>query len=157
MAKLKTTIVFGSGARIGPGTIALLKGIRDTRSISAAARSRAWITSAWTPLESVNQAFNESVVVASPGGTRGDGAPLPPFGLELLERYRRIEQRATAAAAEDSQGANAHIGQIALDGLLRTIRRDDDVLKSPAFRNRHDCDISDVMKLRLLAHSLAGC
>ena len=39
MAKLKTTIVFDSGARIGPGKIALLESIRDTGSISAAARS----------------------------------------------------------------------------------------------------------------------
>lgn len=38
MARLKLSIVLGSGARFGPGKAALLESIRDTGSISAAAR-----------------------------------------------------------------------------------------------------------------------
>jgi len=51
MARLKVSIVFESGARIGPGKAALLESIRDTGSISAAARDmgmsykRAWLCS----------------------------------------------------------------------------------------------------------------
>ena len=102
MAKLKTTIVFDSGARIGPGKIALLESIRDSGSISAAARSMGMdYKRAWTLLESINQAFDEAVVIASPGGTRGGGAQLTSFAMELLERYRRIEQQAADLAAED--------------------------------------------------------
>jgi molybdate transport system regulatory protein len=102
MAKLKTTIVFDSGARIGPGKIALLESVRDTGSISAAARSMGMdYKRAWTLLESINQAFDEAAVVAAPGGARGGGAQLTPFAMELLERFRRIEQQAADLAAED--------------------------------------------------------
>ncbi|MGK7871710.1 hypothetical protein ACFHPP_31215, partial [Falsiroseomonas sp. E2-1-a20] len=38
MSVLRTSIVLASGPRIGPGKVALLKSIRDTGSISAAAR-----------------------------------------------------------------------------------------------------------------------
>jgi molybdate transport system regulatory protein len=38
MARLRVSIVFESGARIGPGKAKLLESIRDTGSISAAAR-----------------------------------------------------------------------------------------------------------------------
>jgi molybdate transport system regulatory protein len=38
MARLKLSIVLASGARFGPGKAALLESIRDTGSISAAAR-----------------------------------------------------------------------------------------------------------------------
>jgi len=49
MARLRVSIVFDSGARIGPGKAKLLESIRDTGSISAAAREmgmsykRAWL------------------------------------------------------------------------------------------------------------------
>jgi len=38
MARIRISIVFESGARIGPGKVKLLESIRDTGSISAAAR-----------------------------------------------------------------------------------------------------------------------
>jgi hypothetical protein len=49
MAHLRVSIVFQSGARIGPGKARLLESIRNTGSISAAAREmgmsykRAWV------------------------------------------------------------------------------------------------------------------
>ena len=49
----------------------------------------------------MNQAFTESVVAAAPGGIGGGGASLTPFGAEVLERYRRISERAAATAADD--------------------------------------------------------
>jgi len=102
MVRLKTTIVFDSGSRIGPGKIALLESVRDTGSISAAARSMGMdYKRAWTLLDSINQAFDQAVVVAAPGGPRGGGAQLTPFALELLECYRRIEQQAADMAADD--------------------------------------------------------
>lgn len=102
MATLKISIVFASGARIGPGKAALLESIRDTGSISAAARDMGMdYKRAWLLLNSISQAFVEPVVSAAPGGTRGGGAQLTPFGVELLERYRRLEQGAAALAMED--------------------------------------------------------
>ena len=38
MARVRVSVVFESGARIGPGKVKLLESIRDTGSISAAAR-----------------------------------------------------------------------------------------------------------------------
>ena len=102
MARLKISIVFESGARIGPGKAALLESIRDTGSISAAARDMGMsYKRAWVLLDSMNQAFTEAVVRAAPGGARGGGALLTPFGAEVLERYKRIDDRAAATAADD--------------------------------------------------------
>jgi molybdate transport system regulatory protein len=102
MAKVRISIVFESGARIGPGKAALLESIRDTGSISAAARDMGMsYKRAWVLLDSMNQAFTEPVTTAAPGGAGGGGAVLTPFGAEVLERYRRIDEQATAIAADD--------------------------------------------------------
>ena len=102
MARIRVSIVFESGARIGPGKAALLESIRDTGSISAAARDMGMsYKRAWVLLDSINQAFTEPVVNAAPGGPGGGGAILTPFGAEVLERYRRIHERAAAVAADD--------------------------------------------------------
>ena len=61
MARLKLSIVFGSGARIGPGKAKLLESIRDTGSISAAARDMGMsYKRAWLLLDSINQAFDDT-------------------------------------------------------------------------------------------------
>jgi molybdate transport system regulatory protein len=102
MTRLKVSIVFDSGARIGPGKAALLAGIRDTGSISAAAREMGMsYKRAWLLLDSMNQAFAEPVVTAAPGGAGGGGAILTPFGADVLERYRRVYETAAAAAIDD--------------------------------------------------------
>lgn len=102
MARIRVSIVFESGARIGPGKAALLESIRDTGSISAAARDMGMsYKRAWLLLDSINQAFTEPVVTAASGGTGGGGATLTPFGAEVLERYRRIYKRAAAETADD--------------------------------------------------------
>jgi molybdate transport system regulatory protein len=102
MARVNISIVFQSGARIGPGKVALLESIRDTGSISAAAREMGMsYKRAWMLLDSMNQAFTEPVVIAAPGGPGGGGASLTAFGLEVLGRYRSIHERVTKLAAND--------------------------------------------------------
>jgi molybdate transport system regulatory protein len=102
MARVRISIVFDSGARIGPGKAALLQSIRETGSISAAARDMGMsYKRAWVLLDSINQAFTEPVVKAAPGGVGGGGAFLTSFGAEVLERYRRIHERAEKIAADD--------------------------------------------------------
>ena len=102
MAKLRVSIVFESGARIGPGKARLLQSIHDTGSISAAAREMGMsYKRAWLLLDSINQAFTEPVVSAAPGGAGGGGARLTAFGAEVLECYRRIDERAAAVAVDD--------------------------------------------------------
>jgi len=102
MATLKISIVFASGARVGPGKAALLESIRDTGSISAAARSMGMdYKRAWLLLDSMNQAFTSPVALTKPGGPSGGGAQLTPLGTELLERFRRLEAAAVALATPD--------------------------------------------------------
>src|SRR5215470_11995117 len=101
MARLRVSIVFESGARICPGKVKLFGSIRDTGSISAAARDMGMsYKRAWLVLDSISQAFTEPVVTAAPGGS-GGGATLTPFGAEVLKRYRRLHDRAAAMAAGD--------------------------------------------------------
>jgi molybdate transport system regulatory protein len=102
MARLRVSIVFESGARIGPGKARLLESIRNTGSISAAARDMGMsYKRVWLLLDSMNQAFTEPVVTAAPGGTGGGGATLTPFGEDVLERYRSVHERAGAMAVDD--------------------------------------------------------
>lgn len=102
MARLKLTIVLASGARIGPGKVKLLESIRDSGSISAAARGMDMsYKRAWMLLDSINQAFETPAVAAVSGGRRGGGAQLTEFGLELLERYRRMDARLADEFAEN--------------------------------------------------------
>ena len=94
--------MFESGARIGHGKARLLGSIRDTGSISAAARDMGMsYKRAWVLLDSINQAFTEPVVSAAPGGAGGGGAKLTPFGEEVLKRYRKIAERAAGFAIDD--------------------------------------------------------
>ena len=102
MATLKVSVIFPSGARLGPGKARLLQSIRDTGSISAAARGMGMsYKQAWLLLDSLNQSFGEPLVAASAGGRRGGGAALTGFGAEVLERYMRIVRAAEGAAADD--------------------------------------------------------
>ena len=102
MARVRVSIVFESGARIGTGKAKLLESIRDNGSISAAARDMGMsYKRAWVLLDSINRAFTDPVVTAAPGGAGGGGASLTPFGAEVLERYNRILDRAATNAVDD--------------------------------------------------------
>lgn len=68
MATLKISVLLASGARVGSGKTMPLESIRDTGSISGAARSMGMdCRRAWLLLDSMNQAF-DTPVVAMPGG-----------------------------------------------------------------------------------------
>src|SRR5947209_17483364 len=102
MARIKVSIVFESGARIGPGKAALLESIRNTGSISAAARDMGMpYKRAWMLLDSMNRAFREPVVEAVTGGSGGGRAMLTPFGADVLDGYRRMLAAAEAATSDD--------------------------------------------------------
>jgi molybdate transport system regulatory protein len=85
---------------------------------------------AWLLLDSMSQGFTEPVVTAAPGGAGGGGALLTPFGAEVLERYRRIHERAAATAADDIAALARHARPDAarrsefLSGNARAYRRD---------------------------------
>jgi molybdate transport system regulatory protein len=100
MARLTLRVDLGFDRAIGPGKIRLLEAVRDTGSISEAARSLEMsYRRAWLLVADVNQYFRQPVVMAQPGGRRGGGAALTAFGLKLVEQYRTIEREAHAATA----------------------------------------------------------
>jgi molybdate transport system regulatory protein len=97
--RLRVRILYGAGS-VGPGKIRLLEMIRDTGSISAAARSLDMtFRRGWQLVETMNQLFREPVVKASVGGKAGGGASLTPFGEELIGHFREMEAAAKSAAA----------------------------------------------------------
>ncbi len=98
-ARLTIRIDFAGGRRVGPGKVRLLELIDQTGSISAAGRAMAMsYRRAWLLVESLNTSFRAPVVDTRSGGRQGGGAELTPFGRELVERYRAIEQTAVGAA-----------------------------------------------------------
>lgn len=102
MGHLRLTLVLNSGARIGPGKAALLESVHSTGSISAAARSMGMdYKRAWLLIDSLNCAFLTPAVERATGGPGGGGATLTPLGVDLLERYRRLEAAAGKLAKAD--------------------------------------------------------
>ena len=109
MARIKLSVILDSGARIGPGKIALLESVRDTGSISAASRAMNMdYKRAWTLIDSLNRAFDQPLVERSTGGAGGGGASLTAFGAHVMERYRRIEQTAAKLGSADLRFMERH-------------------------------------------------
>jgi len=101
MGKVRLTVRvdFGADHALGPGKIRLLEAIGKTGSISRAGRVLGMsYRRAWLLIDDMNRAFRAPVVATQPGGVRGGGAELTPFGRALIENYRAVEARATAAA-----------------------------------------------------------
>lgn len=102
MAELRLRIDLAGGGAIGPGKIALLEAVEETGSIAGAARRLDMsYRRAWLLVDGLNRLFDETVVERRPGGKAGGGASLTPFGRALVDRFRRIETQAQAAAADD--------------------------------------------------------
>jgi molybdate transport system regulatory protein len=97
--RLTVRVDFGSDRALGPGKIRLLEAIQRTGSISQAGRSLDMsYRRAWLLVDDLNRCFREPVVTKKSGGSQGGGAALTAFGRDLIEKYRAIETRATAAA-----------------------------------------------------------
>ena len=96
--RLTIRIDFGAKRSVGPGKIRLLEAIEKTGSISKAGQSLGMsYRRAWLLVDDLNHCFREPVVTTKPGGARGGGATLTPFGIVLIRNYRAIEKRAAGA------------------------------------------------------------
>lgn len=104
LATVRLTLRLDLGGRrmLGHGKVRLLEGIAAEGSIAAAGRAMGMsYRRAWRLVETLNADFGAPLVTARPGGRRGGGAALTPLGTEVVARYRAIEARAAAAAADD--------------------------------------------------------
>lgn len=97
-------IRIGEG-RFGPGKADLLTHIRDSGSISEAARRMNMsYRRAWTLLEAINALAGTQVVETERGGARGGGSRLTARGAALLAAYETLRARLTEAAAPTLAG-----------------------------------------------------
>lgn len=100
--RIRLHIHVGEQHSLGPGKAALLEAIRETGSISAAARSLGMAyRHAWELVDDLNAGFEPGVVETVAGGKAGGGARLTDFGAELLARFRRMEATTEAAIAPE--------------------------------------------------------
>lgn len=87
---------------LGAGKAALLQGIAETGSISAASRAMDMsYKRAWYLIDTLNGSFAEPLVVSVKGGRTGGGASLTETGRTVLALYRRLENTVRTAAADD--------------------------------------------------------
>ncbi|MFQ3787980.1 winged helix-turn-helix domain-containing protein [Halomonas sp. A29] len=97
-------IQLGPAIAIGPGKAQLLEAIAATGSISAAARAMGMsYRRAWLLVDTMNQCFKAPLVATATGGKRGGGAQITPLGVEVLERYQRMQHIASEAVAEEME------------------------------------------------------
>lgn len=99
---LTLRIVGGGDPAMGPGKAELISRIATTGSISAAAREMGMsYRRAWLLVEAINASFKQPVVITATGGKRGGGATVTGFGRELVAQFRAMEEKASAAIADD--------------------------------------------------------
>jgi len=92
---LRLRIVLRKGVAFGPGKADLLQAIRDAGSIAAAGRSLGMSYSrAWQLVDAMNHEVRGPLVTPAKGGAVRGGASLTELGIEVLARYRALEQAA---------------------------------------------------------------
>ncbi|HUB14131.1 MAG TPA: LysR family transcriptional regulator [Acetobacteraceae bacterium] len=109
--RLSIRLDLASGARIGPGKVAVLEEIGRSGSISAAGRAlRMSYRRTWELVEDLNQSLGTPVVETAAGGSGGGGAVLTAAGKAVIERYRAIEMDTALAARKHLQAINRACG-----------------------------------------------
>lgn len=97
--RLSIRLDLASGARIGPGKVAVLEEIARSGSISAAGRAlHMSYRRTWELVEDLNRTLGTPVVETAAGGSGGGGAVLTRAGKAIVERYRAIEMDTALAA-----------------------------------------------------------
>jgi molybdate transport system regulatory protein len=97
--RLSIRLDLASGARIGPGKVAVLEEIARSGSISAAGRAlHISYRRTWELVEDLNASLGAPVVETAAGGSGGGGANLTELGQAVISRYRAIEEDCAAAA-----------------------------------------------------------
>jgi molybdate transport system regulatory protein len=97
---IRFRIDFAENSYVGPGKIDLLEAIRDSGSLSQAARDLGMsYRRAWLLVDSFKIGFREPVTSATTGGKGGGGVALTQFGEGLVDSYRALEREFAALAA----------------------------------------------------------
>jgi molybdate transport system regulatory protein len=101
---IRFRIDFAKNSHVGPGKIDLLEAIRESGSLSQAARDLGMsYRYAWLLVHSLNGAFRKPVTVSTMGGKNGGGVLLTTFGESLVKSYRALEREIADVAARHLQ------------------------------------------------------
>ena len=102
MTRVLLRLYLSSDRPLGPGKVQVLESIRDSGSISEAARGmKMSYRSAWLLVNSMNSLFRKPVVNTSLGGRGGGSATVTDFGADVIRRYRSMERATRRAIAKD--------------------------------------------------------
>src|SRR5580704_4632657 len=105
--RLSIRVDLASGARIGPGKVAVLEAIAQSGSISAAGRAlHISYRRTWELVEDLNATLGAPVVQTAAGGSGGGGASLTELGQAVVSRYRAIEEDCAVAARKHLAALN---------------------------------------------------
>ena len=97
--RLSIRVDLASGARMGPGKIAVLEQIALAGSISGAGRAlKISYRRIWDLVDDLNQSLGIAVVETAAGGSGGGGAVLTKAGKAVVTTYRAIEMDSALAA-----------------------------------------------------------
>lgn len=87
---------------VGPGRADLLEFIVETGSISEAAKRMGMsYKRAWSLVQEMNEAFGAPLVETARGGAAQGGAAVTDAGIEVLARYRHMQEVTREAIAGD--------------------------------------------------------
>ncbi|CAG9213001.1 Molybdenum transport protein ModE [Paraburkholderia tropica] len=129
------SVWFQAGAQMlgGASRIALLAAIRETGSITGAAKAVGMsYKGAWDTIDAMNNLAGEPLVVRAAGGKGGGGTTLTPRALRLIDTYgaierehRRFLERAAQAVSALGGAPDGASGDLAVLGRfgLRTSAR----------------------------------
>lgn len=102
--RISIRLDLASGARIGPGKIAVLEAIALAGSISGAGRTlKMSYRRTWELVEDLNRTLGAAVVETAAGGSGGGGAVLTKAGKAVVGTYRAIEMDTALAARKHLQ------------------------------------------------------
>lgn len=77
----------------GRGRVELLEHIRDSGSISEAAKAmKMGYKSAWDVVDAINRVARQPVVTKIKGGRTGGGSQVTPHGRALIDAFRSMER-----------------------------------------------------------------
>jgi molybdate transport system regulatory protein len=101
-------------SRMGADRIALIEAIRDTGSISAAARDVGLsYKAAWDAVQVVNNLFDQPLVLPSTGGRAGGTSRVTPAGEAVIRTFRAVEGEMAAMVARLEAGLAAGVDTLA--------------------------------------------
>ena len=98
---IRIRLMVGEATVMGPGKIELLGHIRDSGSISEAAKRMAMsYNRAWLHVKIMNESFQEPLVESNRGGATRCGASLTPMGEKVMQAYIAMYEGAEKGRTE---------------------------------------------------------